>query len=537
MEYVLGLPLAAAAWIAIIINWRLGVYGLIAYTPFTGIVVAILYPSPLGTLVRDLLVVVPLYLAFFAMSKQVRADRVPPLLYALYGALILTVLLAAANPEVPNLMVAGIGLKVWLSYIPLLLIGASFVRQPDDLRTYLRALVVAAWIPWAVGILMFVGASLNYYEPIARFFFGNYASIATWNYMAFDSYGARLFRIPATFQFTSQYGVFCFFMVFPILMLLEVERDRRWRLFAWLSMMVGVVAGFTSGARGNFLFIPLIFVMVQFFKFRAGGLVQGAIGAGGGLIAALAISGIDGSKIYGEVGQLTTRYGTEIGAGGIVAALERGGILGRGVGMNTGSARHGLDAASSTMLTAEGGLIENYYGKAIVELGFLGFTILIACQLGLLVACLRAQMQIRSPPLKGIAACGSAMVAFIMLVSFKGWALDTEPLNYFFYLTVGMMLALPAIDRKLAVQGPGRAEGPRPAVLPRGPGRPEPAIPGLSAAGVGLRQRPLIGRHGYYGEIVGRRTAASAAKGAEARNVDQRGPRPPASGDPKDAAT
>lgn len=528
---LLGLPIAVAAWIGICINWRWGVYGLVAYTPFTGIVVAILYPSPLGTLVRDILVVVPLYLAFFVLSKQARYDRIPSFLYAAYGALALFVMFAAANPGVPNLMVAGIGVKVWLSYVPLLIVGAAFVRHEDDLRNFLRALVVSAWIPWAVGIFLFVSATMDNYEPVARFFFGDYAMIATSEFGAFDSYGARLFRIPGTFQYNSQYGVFCFFMLFPLLMLLEVERERTWRAFTWASMIVGLVAGFTSGARGNFLFLPLIFVMVQFFKFRAGGMIQGIIGVGGGLIAALAISGIDGSKMYGEVGQLTARYSTEMGTGGILEAFDRGGLLGRGVGTNTGGARHGLDEATAALLKSEGGMVENYYAKAIVELGFFGFIALIACLLLMLLSCLRAQFQIRSPALKGVAACGTAMAAFIVLVSMKGWALDAEPLNYYYYLTMGIMLALPHVDRRMAARAAGQGI-PIPAAAPGAAG-PRPAVAARPAGiGPGPRHRPLIGRNGYYGDIVARRQMASSSRAS-----DERGPNPPDSGNPKNASS
>jgi len=525
----LAFPLVLAFWAGIMVNWRLGVYGLVAYTPFTGLVVALLYPSPLGTLVRDILVVVPLYLSFFLLGRQARYGRVPSLLYVVYGLLALIVLFAAANPGVPNLMVAGIGVKVWLSYIPMLIVGASFVRHEQDLRDFLRALVVSAWMPWAVGIFLFLGATLYDYEPVARFFFGDYAVIATSEFGAFEGYGAKLYRIPGTFQFNSQYGVFCFFMLFPILMLLEIERERTWRAFIWTSMVVGLIAGFTSGARGNFLFMPLIFVIVQFFKFRSGGMLQGIIGIGGGLIAALAISGIDGSKMYGEVGNLTAKYSQEMGAGGMLEAMARGGIFGRGVGANTGAARHGLDPATAALLKSEGGMVESYYAKSMVELGAIGFTILLACLLLTLFACLRIQFQIRPGPLRGAAACGTAMAAFVLVVSMKGWALDTEPLNYYYYLTLGMVFALPYVDRRMAASVPAQATG-RTAPLADSSDVATPVpMPPVRPAMAGRPHRPLIGRNGYYGEIAKRRPATSPAAPA-----DKRFPNRSESGDPKD---
>ncbi len=525
-----GLPLALAVWAAILMNWRWGVYGLVAYTPFTGIVVAALYPSPIGTLVRDILVVIPLYLSFFLLGRSARFGRLPPLLYIGFVLLALIVMFAAANPAVPNMTVAGIGAKVWLGYIPMLLIGVSFVRSEPDLRRFLRALVVSAWLPWTVGIVMYLGCTFWDYEGTITFFYGEYARHATQQFSSFDSYGAVLYRIPGTFQFNSQYGVFCFFMMFPILMLLELERERRWRLFIWISMMVGLVAGFTSGARGNFIFMPLIFIMVQFFKFRASGLVQGVIGLGIGLIGALSIAGIDGGKIFGEAASLTTHYGQEIAIGGLLEGLERGGIFGLGVGANTGAARHGLDAATAALVQDKGLLIENYYGKALVELGAIGFLVVLGCSVLLLIHCLQVQRRLRLQPLKGVASCCTAMVAFIMLVSFKGWALDTDPLNYYYYLLIGMVFALPFVERQwfAATQ---RSAATVPSVPPAGE-LPEPAAPRLprlpperSPDPEPLRplRLPLAPR--TTGDRIGARNAARGSGIADADDDFKLGPR------------
>jgi hypothetical protein len=500
---VLGLPVLIAAWAMTLLNWRAGVYLLIAFTPFTGFVVAATFPSPFGALARDILIVLPLYLSFFLFSQQARWGRVPQLLYPAYALLVLIVLFAAANPAVPNLMVAGIGIKVWLLYIPMLLVGASFIRRETDLRNVLRALVVAAWIPWSVGTVMYLGSALWDYEATMTFFYGAYARHATQQFASFHSYGAEMFRIPGSFQFNSQYGVFCFFMLFPIFMLLEIERSRGWRAFVWASMMFGLVAGFTSGARGNFVFMPLIFIMVQFFKFRARGAMQAIVGLGAALFGALSFAGIDGGKMYSEAAGLTARYGQDIAVMGIVDALERGGLFGRGVGANTGAARHGVDAAMATLMHDKGLLIENYYGKALVELGALGFIVVGACMGLTLLCCLQLQFRLTLRPLKGVAACGTAMVAFTMLVSFKGWAIDTDPMNYYYFLLLGMVFALPLVERQMLAAA-GQAVG--------AAGRsPPPARPG---------PRPLIGRP--------RRPAPA---GAASLRLAADGPGPAAAGD------
>jgi hypothetical protein len=498
-------PFAVVVWAGILINWRWGVYGLIIYTPFTGPVVAALYPSPLGSLVRDLLVVVPLYISFFLLSRQARFQLVPSFLYVGYGLLALIVCFAAANPGVPNLLVAAIGTKVWLFYIPLLIVGAAFVRVERDLCMILRSLAITAWIPWTVGIVMFLGSTMYGYEETITFFYGRYAADATQQFGSFHSYGAILYRIPGSFQFNSQYGVFCFFMLFPLLMLLEIERTRPWRLFVWASIVFGLVAGFTSGARGNFVFMPLIFIIVQFFKFKAGGLVQSVLGVGGALFVALAISGIDGSKIYSEAGRLTASYGQSIGVMGMLDAMERGGLLGRGVGSNTGAARHGLDQASTTLFQGDRGMVESYYAKAMVELGAVGFMVLLLCTILMLFACLRVQFQLKHGPFRNVAACGTALSAFILIVSVKGWALDTDPLNYYYFLTLGLVFSLPHLERRKASDA--AMQSTRGLDLARAN-----RLTGPRLALAGPAYRPLIGRRGFYGAPPGRGTIHARAR-------------------------
>ncbi|QQS11746.1 MAG: hypothetical protein IPK81_19625 [Rhodospirillales bacterium] len=470
---LLGAPVLVATWVVIALDWRRGVYGLILFTPFTGFVVAALSPSPIGALVRDVLIVAPLYLGFFLLSGQLRGDRLPFALYAVFGVFALLVLFGMANPNVPNMMVAGIGAKVWLFYIPMLLVGAAMPRTEDELRRVLRLFVVCAWIPWGVGITMFLGATLYDYEATIRFFYGDYALHATQRFGTFQGLGATLFRIPGSFQFNSQYGVFCFFMMFPIFMLLEIETDRRWRTFIWISLTVALMAAFTSGARGNFVFIPLIFVLIQFFRFRAGGLLQGVLGIGGGMAIALAFAGLDGEKIASQTGTLIGNYTDEIAVGGMLDGLSKGGIFGMGVGANTGAARHGQDAAVQALMFEKGTLIENFFAKAMVELGAIGFFIVLACYGLMFLFTLQIRRDLRTTRFKGVAACGVAMVVFVTLTSFKGWALDTDPLNYYYYLTLGFVFALPHIER----QTMGAAA----------PARPAPAAPGL-------QRRPLIGR-------------------------------------------
>ena len=65
---LLALPIIIGVWIGIIINWRWGVLGLAWYTPFTGPIIVAFYPSPAGTLMRDAMIVIPLYISYFLLA-------------------------------------------------------------------------------------------------------------------------------------------------------------------------------------------------------------------------------------------------------------------------------------------------------------------------------------------------------------------------------------------------------------------------------------------------------------------------------------
>jgi hypothetical protein len=76
---------------------------------------------------------------------------------------------------------------------------------------------------------------------------------------------------------------------------------------------------------------------------------------------------------------------------------------------------------------------------------------------------LRGQLSCRQPRLKDCAATVTAMVAFTLATSVKGWALDVDPINFYFYFFVGLGFAIPHLDRTSAPpQSPVAEAGPVP---------------------------------------------------------------------------
>jgi hypothetical protein len=450
MVILVGGIVAIALWAQTMLNWRVGVWLLVWYGPLMGLVVvaaANMGSSALALVSRDILIIAPLYFSLFLFSRNQPYGRIPWQVTAAYAVFAFIVLAACGNPGIPNILVAIIGAKVWIGYMPLMFVGAVFVRTERDLIGVLRAMVAVSWLPFSFGLIQYIGALTIGFETIMTLMFGDYGAVATNRFSCFD-FGAPFCRIPGTFQFNSQYGVYCVFMLFPLFMLLALERDKTWRTFTQLTIAVCFIAGFTSGARGNLLLMPACVAMIYFFRFRMKGGAQVMFGLLGAGIVVFNFIGIDPDKAYGVTGQLGVNYGRELVVGGFADGVAKGGIFGQGTGTNTGPARYAFETTGS--LQAEYGyFIENFMAKTLAELGIIGFLVLLFCFTILILYMLQGQFQCRDPRLRDAAATVTAMVVFTAATSVKGWALDVDPLNFYYYLFVGFGLAVPHLDRAL----------------------------------------------------------------------------------------
>jgi hypothetical protein len=469
MSSLLFIPfviLGMFVWAAILYRWRLGLFALVLYTPFTGLVVAAFAPSPVGNLVKDLLIVIPLYIAFMFTRRQSDRMALPFGLVVLVSALAALIAAGAALGSTAGTLSALLGAKIWLFYIPLAAIGAAYLRDRSDLLVLMRLFVVMGWIPCTVGLLMFAGA-INYdYKASVELLYGDFARNATQNFAAFKVGNSTLYRIPGTFQFAAQYSMFCVFMIFPVLMQLRLEHSQRWRLLGYASLILVIAAALTSGSRGAFLHLPFLFAIVGSLRF--------GFSRGGGnamiVFAFIIFSGVvlwqfDESAIIDHVAQLAAQNGRAIVVGGLEFAIEHGGLLGQGIGVGTVATRHVLD--DPNLFAA----IENYYAKAWMEMGLPGFVIITLLFVYLLVMGLQTASKVRDDALRDTGLTVVALIIFVVYISTRGWPLDQDPLAYYFWLFVGLLLKLPYLETVRA--GRPLPVGPRSTV--QGYGAPHPA--------------------------------------------------------------
>lgn len=109
---IAGVPIIFALWLAIFLKWQRGVWMLLLYLPFAGILTLALRPSPIGTLLKDFLFVIPTYTIFFLLhTQELRHARVPQALTLLVVVFSSLVVLQLFNPNIKNFIIGLIGVK------------------------------------------------------------------------------------------------------------------------------------------------------------------------------------------------------------------------------------------------------------------------------------------------------------------------------------------------------------------------------------------------------------------------------------------
>jgi len=444
---ILGAPVLLAAWFAIFTRWRRGIELLVLYMPFAGAIALWMTPNPAPLLFKDFLFVIPLYLAFVLVStSDIGRARIPPAVVALIGAFAAIVALQVFNPNIIKPMIGAIGAKVWLFYIPMIFVGAAAIRGVDDVVRLLRLIVAVAVVPASVGLIQFSLANIVGYEAAIGLFYGAAAEAATQGYSQFD-YGAALYRIPSTFTFVAQYSGFCLSMVPAAYALSRLDPVHWWRNFARLVLALIIVAGLLSGSRGNIVFIPLMLVLIYMTDARLSGLLAAVLLLPTFMLAVFWTAGYDLLAIFGISETLVTGYGSAVVLPSIVDSVQKF-PMGIGTGMNTGPARYALNLAEQDRFIG----YESLYAKAVVELGIPGLLILVALFGTLAYYGLRAHAGVRDRRLR---SCSAALLAFIVIMmvhSLKGWQIDIDPVNVYFWLYAGILLKLPGLATAPAYQ-------------------------------------------------------------------------------------
>jgi hypothetical protein len=440
------IAIVALLWLytLILLRWRRGLYWLVAYLPFAGAVTIAMKLWKPSLLFKDVLFVIPLYIAFFAQLAIHRESlsHFPRLVTYLMLCLTILVIVQADNSRVANTMMALIGIKVWLLYLPLCFVAYAFADSAERIIRLFRLLVALSFIPAAVGLLQ-LGLVRHFgYNAAMHMSYGNAAAPITQQFSSFSVEQGSFGRIPSVFTFTTQFFGYSLATLTPAYIVSRTDPTLLWRRLGTWALVAAAFATFISGAREAYVFTPLALGLTYLLDRGLSGLISAMSGTA--FLVWIAITVCVGTgfwAMYGFIESLFNHYATDVAYGGLVQAIEMA-PLGTGTGTNTGAARFAVSDTSSFIA------IENYYAKAAVELGIPGLLIVV----GLFVAVIVAGLKARRTTILPVFRCWTnAILAFVIIMflnSFKGWQIDLDPINVYYWLFAGILLKLPVLDQE-----------------------------------------------------------------------------------------
>jgi hypothetical protein len=293
-------------------------------------------------------------------------------------------------------------------------------------------------IPCLVGIAQYLGSSTIGHEETITAFYGDAAAGATQGFSAFH-YGGQLYRLPSTFQSVAHYFGYVELSIVPTYAVLRSDPSRVWRRYAVGLMLLLIAAGLLSGARAAFVFIPALLVLILVLDRVLVGAMIWVVAVPTSFLVILNLAGLDPFAVFEHVNALGQHYAKGLVVDSIVQAATRF-TWGIGTGMNTNAARH--------FISGDAGLIvfESQYAKAITELGLIGAFALLAVFACMVAAALRSLRAVAQGRWHSAAAALTAFFLLMPIHSLKGWPLDWEPANVYYWMFGAMIFALPRLD-------------------------------------------------------------------------------------------
>ncbi|MCA8914111.1 MAG: hypothetical protein KDB90_01765 [Planctomycetes bacterium] len=364
------------------------------------------------------------------------------------------VVLEAANPALPNILIGISGIRTWLLYFPMMVLMSNFFRSNKGADDFLRAL---AYLAIPIFIITFLQNS--WYDSMPPFLRETaFRKVRTLESGGEVRYNESIFATPTLL------ALVCVFQLCLVIGLLKMPRSRRQRILLWISGYCAIMSAHLSGIRTGLLFcaiavltcLPLI--MYRFEKVpgqprrkRPGLILGGVIGL---LFGAILVGMMDGDRAEAfwtsiQPSLVEERMDTAIA----VTDDFGGGLLGNG----TGSA--GKSGRVMTLLGKESPSNEYVeWGTALVRYSFGLIGMWIGAILGLwaLFGLMRAATLNRDAPF----AClrytlwiyiGAQLSWFL----FKAYpVLENGTMGVLYWSSAGLIIGLRRLDE---VQLPGVA--------------------------------------------------------------------------------
>ena len=457
---------------------RTALWTFIIYVPFTGTIVYWLGGSPILQLSKDIF-----YLpALIALVLECRKKRLPIIVPKQLGTTLLlifvfcVVCLLAVNLQRQFLptcdSVAGmsifrdgrlvglpcresetflqgvLGFKVLLGYVPLIFCTYYLIKDKPTLLFFGRLLVTLVIICCVLGLMQYWMLKTGRCAG-TRGYVGDLLFKATLEARCLVGGGlvyspeVNMIRLPGTFVspwhwawFLVSSAVICYASAFS-------EISQKWRLAALVGLTLVLINAVVSGQRLAFFAVPMIVGLMTILTGQIANLKRFLpIIFSAALLLAVGFSFLNPDFIQQRYDSAVARWQNSPPTAFIQEQLDfairnQGGILGRGLGVATSSAR----------FFGYISFVETFHSKVLFELGYIGFTLYMIFMTHLVYLAFRTYRSLKDPTLRGFA--GSYWVLLLFVAYLPYWyALDTDPVGVYYWIFAGVIFRLPVIEKQ-----------------------------------------------------------------------------------------
>lgn len=450
---------AAVAPLCLILSYkfpRLALYAFIAYMPFAGTVVYVLGGNALLQLAKDGFYIPACIAIFLIYKKQRQPFLIPKSLKVPLGILLtfclITLLLVnglqqftTGGNEQPILM-GILGLKVLIGYLPLITCTFFLIRNQKDLLFLLRLQAILIITCCALGFIQYLMLKTGVCEGTSGT--GVELFQASLESRCFVG-GSLLYtpeqgqiRLPGTFVAPWQWGWFLISSAFFSFTVAFNDPLWRWRIIGLSSMGLVLVMAVLSGQRIALALVPFAFLIQLILTGQIANLKR-FIPIGVGLALILGIAAAQNPELVQErFESFQGRWEASPPTAFIEEQFQwsikqQKGIFGRGLGRATNSAR----TFGNTQL------VETYHPKVMYEIGPLGLLALLGVFTSLVISTFKTYRSVKNPVLRNYGACLWTFVLFISYFPYY-YPLDVDPVAVYYWLAIGIIIALPKIDQQ-----------------------------------------------------------------------------------------
>ncbi|CCI21059.1 hormogonium polysaccharide biosynthesis protein HpsL [Microcystis aeruginosa] len=457
---------------------RTALWTFIIYVPFTGTIVYWLGGSPILQLSKDIF-----YLpALIALFLECRKKRLPIIVPKQLGTTLLlifvfcVVCLLAVNLQRQFLptcdSVAGmsifrdgrlvglpcresetflqgvLGFKVLLGYVPLIFCTYYLIKDKPTLLFFGRLFVTLVIICCVLGLMQYWMLKTGRCAG-TRGYMGDLLFKATLEARCLVggsliySPEVNMIRLPGTFVspwhwawFLVSSAVICYASAFS-------EISQKWRLAALVGLTLVLINAVVSGQRLAFFAVPMIVGLMTILTGQIANLKRFLpIIFSVALLLAVGFSFLNPDFIQQRYDSAVARWQNSPPTAFIQEQLDfairnQGGILGRGLGVATSSAR----------FFGYISFVETFHSKVLFELGYIGFALYMIFITHLVYLAFRTYLSLKDPTLRGFA--GSYWVLLLFVAYLPYWyALDTDPVGVYYWIFAGVIFKLPIIEKQ-----------------------------------------------------------------------------------------